>query len=281
MEKNPLRMAAATAFFTTFSLPAIMLIFIELIGLFYNPNVVKHNIFTQLVSVIGKESSVKVYKILYQFISITHSWFAAVSGFIFLIFVVTTLFSVVRDSINELWNIKLERNPGIKFHLQLRLKSTAVIFFACILLVIQLTATALQIFFKDYIHHVWVDSNSVLYKIITQLIFAIITTCWFTFLFKYLANAHPDWHTAFTGGFFTAIFFTIGKIVLSFLLTFNMLSEVFGKTGGFVLILLFVFYCSFIFYYGATFTQALLIERKKHFKLDKHAYAYTIKEVRA
>ncbi len=278
--KNPLRMAAATAFFTTFSLPAIMLIFIELIGLFYNPDVIKHGIFTELVSVIGRESSVKVYQILYKFIQLAHNWFAICAGFIFLIFVVTTLFSVVRDSINELWNIKIENNPGLNFHLKLRLKSAAAIFFACILLVAQLIATALQILLKNYIHQVWDDSNSILYKIISKLIFAIIATGWFTIIFRYLANAHPDWKISLTGGVFTAILFTTGKIILSFLLTFNALSEVFGKTGGFVLILLFVFYCSFIFYYGAAFTQALLIERKKHFKLDKHAYMYTIKVVR-
>src|SRR3954464_4852755 len=82
--KSPLRMAAATAFFTTFALPAMLLILIEIIGIFYNPNTVKQNIFTQLIGVIGKESSVKIYKILNQFQHLTHNWFAMAAGFIFL-----------------------------------------------------------------------------------------------------------------------------------------------------------------------------------------------------
>ncbi len=280
-EKDPLRMAAATAFFTTFSLPAITFIFIELIGLFYNPFAVKHNIFTQLVSVIGRESSVKVYKILYQFMTITHNWFAAVAGLIFLVFVITTLFSVVRGSINDLWNIKVERNAGIQFHLLSRLKSAGGIFIACVLLVTQLIATSLEIFLKNYVDDIWNHFHFSMFRIISEIIFTIFAMGWFTVLFKHLANAHPDWRTAFTGGLFTAIYFTIGKIVLSFLLTFSMLSEVFGKTGGFVLILLFVFYCSFIFYYGVAFTKALLAEKKKHFKLDKHAHMYSMKIVKA
>jgi len=280
LRKNPLCMAAATAFFTTFSLPAILLILIEIIGLFYNQQVVKRGIFAQLVSVLGKESSIKVYKILNQFVKLAHNWLAAIAGFIFLVFVVTTLFSVVRSSINELWNVKVETNPGIKFRLKLRLKAAIVIFFALIIMVVQLVATALQILLKDEMHEVWSDFNWPLYKIISQLVFIVVASGWFTVLFKYLANAHPDWRTALTGGIFTGILFTIGKIILGFLLTFNALSVVFGNSGAFVLVLLFVFYSSFIFYYGAAFTNAWAAFKKKKMLLDKHAYIYEVKEVR-
>ncbi|MEP6683320.1 MAG: YihY/virulence factor BrkB family protein [Parafilimonas sp.] len=279
--KNPLRIAGATAFFTTFSLPAILLIFIEVIGIFYNPNAVKQGIFTQLIAVIGKESSVKIYGILNQFIKLAQNWFAAAAGFLFLMFVVTTLFGVVRNSINELWNIDVERKPGLKFYVQLRLKSTLIICFAAIVLIAQLVATALQILLKDYIHEVWSGYNSFWYKLISQLIFVIVASGWFTILFRYLANAHPSWRTAGIGGVFTGILFTIGKAILSVLLTFNSLKEVFGKSGALVLILLFVFYCSFIFYYGAAFTKALSDKRNTKMMLDKHAFLYVVKKVKS
>jgi len=281
VHKSPLRMAAATAFFTTFALPALVLILIELISIFYNPNAVKQNIFTQLIGVIGKESSVKVYNILNQFQHFTHNWFGMIAGFIFLIFVVTTLFHVVSTSINELWNIEVEESPGVKFYLRSRLKSTLIICFAGIVLVAQLIATALQLLLKDYIHATWSDYNSFLFKLVSQLIFVVVASGWFTILFKYLANAHPDWPTAFIGGTFTGVLFTIGKLILGLLLTFKSLSELFGKTGAFVLILLFVFYCSFIFYYGAAFTKAWCDEKKKKMQLDKHAFVYEVKKVRS
>jgi membrane protein len=191
------------------------------------------------------------------------------------------LFTVVCDSINELWNIEVESKPGIKFYLKSRLKSTLIICFAGIVLIAQLIATALQLLLKDYIHEAWSDYNSFLFKLITQLIFVIVASGWFTILFKYLANAHPDWRTAFTGGIFTGVLFTIGKFILSLLLTFKGLSQVFGKTGAFVLILLFVFYCAFIFYYGAAFTKVWSDEKKKKLQLDKHACAYEVKKVRS
>ncbi len=277
-ENDPLRMAGATAFFTTFALPPILIILIQAFGLFYSANAVKNSIFIQLVSVLGTESSINIYDTLNQFQSLANNWLIAVAGFVFLLFVATTLFNVVRKSVNELWCIKV-KHAGIAFHLKLRIKSLIVIFLGGLLLVAQLAASALEVLLKNYINEIWSGYNSLLYKIISQLIFLTIATGWFTILFRYLANAHPNWQTAFAGGFFTGILFTTGKIILGVLLTFSNLRTIFGTSGSFVLILLFVFYSSLIFYYGAAFTKAWANEKNKKMRLEKHVYMYALKEV--
>lgn len=280
-EKNPLRMAGATAFFTTFALPPILIILIQALGLFLNAKTVEEGVFTQLIGVLGKESSISIYDTLNQFENLVHNWLIIIAGFIFLLFVVTTLFNVVRKSVNEIWCIAVDRRLGIGFNLKLRLKSLIVIALAGLLLVVQLAASALQALLKNYIDEVWNGHNFLLYKIITQLIFLIIVTGWFTILFKYLANAHPDWRTAFTGGVFTGILFTIGKIILGLLLTFSNLRTIFGASGSFVLILLFVFYSSFIFYYGAAFTIAWADANNRKLRKEMHVHSYTIERVQS
>jgi membrane protein len=278
-DNNPLRMAAATAFFATFALPPVLIILMQTFGLFYNMPAVKEHVFDQLVSVLGRESSVNVYEILDQFQQLAYNRLAAVSGFVFLLFVATTLFNVVRKSVNEIWCIKVKQHASIAFHLKLRMKSLIVIFLGGVLLLIQLAASALEALLRNYIDDIWNGYNSLLYKIISQLIFIIIAAGWFSILFRYLANAHPDWKIALTSGIFTGILFTIGKIILGILLTFNNVSTVFGASGSFVLILLFVFYSSFIFYYGAAFTKALNSAKHKKMRLEKHVYIYAEKEV--
>jgi membrane protein len=278
---NPMRMAGATAFFTTFALPPILIILMQVFGLFYNMPAVKAHVFDELASVIGKESSVNVYRILEQFQQLAYNRLAAAGGFVFLMFVATTLFNVVRKSVNEIWCIKVKQRAGITFHLKLRIKSLVVIFFAALILLIQLLASALGALLKNYIDDIWNGYNSLFYKIISQLIFIIIASVWFTILFRYLANAHPNWKTAFTGGIFTGILFTAGKIILGLLLTFNNISTVFGASSSFVLILLFVFYSSFIFYYGAAFTKAVNDANHKKMRLEKNVYLYSVKKVDA
>jgi membrane protein len=278
---DPLRMAGATAFFTTFALPPTLIIIIETFGLFFNPKALQRGIFAQLAKVLGQQSSIDLQQIFSRFEQLTHNWFAIIGGFIFLLFVATTLFNLVRRSVNDLWCVKTEHGAGILFYLKLRFKSVIVIFFSGLILTVQLLASGMQALLGNYIHEVWHASNTFLYKVASQFIFAIITVGWFTLLFKYLANAHPDWKTAFAGGIFTGVLFTIGKFILGLLLTFGNLKTIFGATGSFVLILLFVFYTSLIFYFGAAFTKQWSENKNKKMRLEKHAYEYKVEEVRS
>jgi len=277
---DPLRLAGATAFFTTFALPPILIILIQLFGLIVNPAEVSTKLFSQVQSLIGKEGAEQMHKILTGFQQLAHNWFITIGGFLFLVFVATTLFSVVSNSLNQLWNIKLEAKTGFTFKLTLRIKSIAVIVFTGLLLLAQLSVSALQALLASYLDSIWRGFNTLLYKIIAQVVFVVIVTGWFTIVFKYLANAHPSWKVAFTGGLFTGILFTIGKIILGLLLTFSNLKTIFGAAGSFVLVLLFVFYSAIIFYFGAAFTKVWADHKKKTLQLDKRAYEYTIEETR-
>lgn len=277
---DPLRLAGATAFFTTFALPPIFIILIQLFGLIFNSAEVSTKLFSQVQSLIGKEGTEQLHNILTGFQQLAHNWLITIGGFLFLIFVATTLFNVVGNSLNQLWNIRLENRPGIKFRLTLRIKSIAVIVITGLLLLAQLLASGLQALLAGYLDDIWSGFNSLAYKTITQLIFVVIVTGWFMIVFRYLANAHPSWKVAYAGGLFTGILFTIGKIILGLLLTFSNLKTIFGAAGSFVLILLFVFYSAFIFYYGAAFTKAWADYKKKPLQLDKRAYEYAIEEIR-
>lgn len=277
--QDPLRLAGATAFFTTFALPPILIIIIHIFGLFYNPKAMKRGIFAQFADLLGRESSVDIFRIFNHFQQLAHNWLIAIAGFVFLLFVATTLFHVVRNSINDLWCIKTKQHVGIGHFFKMRLKSLIVILLSGLLLLVQLLASGLQALLSNYINEVWSGYHSFLYKLITQVVFIIIATGWFTMLFRYLANAHPDWSTAFAGGIFTGILFTIGKIILGLLLTFSNLKTIFGATGSFVLIMLFVFYTSLIFYYGAAFTKKWSEDKDKKMRLEDHVYEYKVEEI--
>ena len=278
INRNPLQMAGATAFFTTFSLPCILLLLVQTIGIFYSKKNIQQGIFAQLTAVIGKGGSAKINGILNQFQKAEYNWIAAIAGFIFMLFVVTTLFNVVRSTINTLWNIRAKEHPGVKFYFNLRLKSVLIIFFSGILVTAQLLASALQALLKDSIDDIWSGYNSILFEIISQLVFMIIASGWFTVLFKYLASAHPRWKIALTGGIFTGVLFTVGKIIIGVLLSLPALEVVFGNAGSFVLVLLFVFYSSFIFYYGAAVTKTWADENNSEFELEKNVQRYDVNQ---
>ena len=54
--RDPFRMAGATAFFTTFALPAILMIIVRTLGLFADRRAVGRQLGSQLRKVLGNES---------------------------------------------------------------------------------------------------------------------------------------------------------------------------------------------------------------------------------
>ncbi|MEO6358719.1 MAG: hypothetical protein ABIU77_19535 [Ferruginibacter sp.] len=64
---------------------------------------------------------------------------------------------------------------------------------------------------------------------------------------------------------FTSILFSIGKIVLHWLFTYNNITNFYGASASIVLLLLFVFYAAMILYFGAAFTKILAQYKQQDF----------------
>ncbi|MEO6722700.1 MAG: YhjD/YihY/BrkB family envelope integrity protein, partial [Ferruginibacter sp.] len=102
---------------------------------------------------------------------------------------------------------------------------------------------------------------------------------WFTILFRYLPDGKPKWKIAFTGGLLTSILFNIGKTILTSLLPNSNIGAVYGTSASIVLLLLFVFYSSLIFYYGAAFTKVWGVHRKQPIQPVYNASLYDYADV--
>ena len=72
---------------------------------------------------------------------------------------------------------------------------------------------------------------------IGQTVSVLVVTAWFTMLFKFLPDGRPSWKTAITGGLFTGLLFTIGKILLRWLLTYSNMQTIYGASTSSVLLL--------------------------------------------
>lgn len=277
---DPMRMAAATAFFTTFALPAILVIFIQLFGLVISKRLISSHLFEHLSLIVGDGGVTQIRSTLRGFRSLAQNWYIAIGGFIFLLFVATTLFKIIRDSLNQLWNIKVHHSRGVKFTLMQRLRSMIVIVFAGLLFLATMVLETVQGMLIGYINEIYQGSTSFLYFLLNQLISIIAVTAWFSIVFRYLANGRPAWKVAMTGGLVTGILFTFGKLVIAWLLSFGNLTTFFGASASFVLILLFVFYSSFILYFGGAFTNAWGDYVGKPIHPGRNAYKFEVTEIK-
>lgn len=278
-KNDPLRLAGATAFFANFALPPILLILIRLFGFFVDRKIMARQLFERLSSILDESSTEQIRLTLRNIRGIDYNWWATILSFVFFIFVATTLFGVIKNSMDQIWSIGLNEKLGILFNLKLRGRSMIIILLAGILFFVGLLTDSIQAFIGAYINTASPTFGKIFLSILNQLLFVIIVTTWFAVLFRFLTNGRPSWKTAIRGGLLTGILFTLGKYILRIMLPLSNIGNVYGASGSIILIMLFVFYSSFIFYYGACFVKVLSDATKRPIRPIKGAFLYELKEI--
>ena len=151
LKNDPLRMAGATAFFTTFALPPILVILIQVLKLVLDPVRVRDELFRTLSGIVGPEAISPLTNVLERIRDMALNWWITIGGFIFLVFVATTLFKVIRNSLNQVWKVRQIQKSGFYKSLAKRAKAVAVILVAGILFLVGIMAEGLRALIGHYI----------------------------------------------------------------------------------------------------------------------------------
>jgi membrane protein len=279
MRKNdPLRMAGATAFFTTFALPPILMLIFQLFSLFLNRKMVGQEMMQALTDTLGKDGAAQIRTTTRGLRTIASNWYLAVGGLLFLGFVATTLFTVVKNSLNDIWKVSMAEKPGILFQLKSRARSILVILMIGILFLFSILLDGFEVLAGGYIDKIFNGGGHFFTGILNEVTGAVIAIAWFVILFRYLGDARPAWRVAFAGGILTGILYSLGKTLLSYLMKHSHANSIYGASGSMVLLLLFVFYSSFILYYGASFIKIYAESSNQPFRLLNKSYHYTLQK---
>jgi membrane protein len=79
------------------------------------------------------------------------------------------------------------------------------------------------------------------------------------------------WRDVFVGALFTAVFFSVGQILLGVYLGHSAFATKYGAGGAVLLILLWVYYSGLILFLGAELTQVYANRYGSHVKPNKRA----------
>ncbi|MEO6358722.1 MAG: YhjD/YihY/BrkB family envelope integrity protein, partial [Ferruginibacter sp.] len=141
--------------------------------------------------------------------------------------------------------------------LQQRLQSLVLILLTGLLFSVGILIETVQVFIGNYFIRIFPSLSALFNLVLAFTISTLIVAIWFLLIFRYLTDVRPKWNIAWAGALFTSSLFSIGKIVLHWLLTYNNITNFYGASASIVLLLLFVFYSAMILYFGAAFTKIL------------------------
>jgi membrane protein len=268
LKHDPLRMGGATAFFTMFALPPIIIIIVQVFGLLIGPEAIKHQLFTDLSGLFGTEAARQIVAIIRAFRKLASNTAASIFGFIFLLFVATTLFKVIKGCINQIWEVEKAKEKTLLKPVQSRLASLFVIIIAGVLLSLGILLETIEVLIGQYFIRFLPSISNFLNGTLNFILSTLIVSVWFLIIFRYLPDGRPKWKVAWVGALFTSVLFSLGKIALHFLLSYNNITSVYGVSASIVLLLLFIFYSAMMLYYGAAFTKTWSVYNEQPIKAE-------------
>ncbi len=254
-DKNPLQLASSTAFFSLFAIPPILVILINTLGLFIKPEFLNNEIFSQISSILGSSGTEEIKQIFKNFQELPEDLLTSILVFLFLLFIGTNLFFLVQLNINQVWDVPSKSNQKFTSHLIGRLTAIALVSIGGVIILIAILSDLALAFIGDQMNQILPNIKSYLVRVVS-IAFSLLTfSAWFTLLFKILPNAKLPWKPAIVGGVMTSVLFKIGQMVIEQILVNSNIKGIFGASSSIVLVMLFIFYVSFIFYFVAMFIK--------------------------
>jgi membrane protein len=271
------RMAGATAFFTTFALPPMLIIVVRTLGLFVERRTVARAIMESLRQVFGMQSVESLRQTIRSFRDLLEgNALMSMLIFLFLVFVATSLFTIIRKSINQLWCIRIARSGNAWDILKSRAISMVVILAGGLLFLGIQVVVAGQDLLTKQLSTFHGGPNAAVWRVVTITASGVVAAVWLYLLFTLLPDGRPNKKIAMIGALSTAVLFTGGKQILQVLLQPVRFSNFYGMSGALALVLLFMFYSSIFLYVGAALIDALSKARKQPVVPKRHAERYEI-----
>jgi membrane protein len=247
------RLGAALAFYTVFSLAPLLLIVIAIAGLVFGQEAAEGHIIGQIQGLVGEESAKAIQGILEQARQPTTGLIATGLALATLLFGATGVFAQLQEALNTIWGVETKPGLGIIQTLKDRFISFVAALGSGFLLLVSLVLSAGLAAVGHTLDALLPASEAMLQAINFLLSFVVITLL-FAMIYKMLPDVSIHWSDVWVGAGMTSLLFTIGKFLIGVYLGKSDVGLAYGAAGSLIVILLWVYYASQIFLFGAEFT---------------------------
>jgi membrane protein len=180
-------------------------------------------------------------------------------GFATLIFGASSVATELKYDLNAIWDQPPDADESIGDTIKHRSYALAIVLGCGFLLVVSLAVSSVVSAAGSFLMSM-LPMSEVLLQLLNMLVSVVVITGVFAVLFKYLPDVTIEWRDVLLGAAFTSVLFSIGKFLIGLYLGKASFGSTYGAAGSLVILLVWVYYSSQIFFFGAEFTQVYAAE---------------------
>jgi membrane protein len=250
------RLAASLSLYSLLSLAPLVILSIAIASVAFGRTAAQHTLINEMRGVMGPDGARTIEAVIQHGYGKTTraSSTASVVGVLILLFGASSVFGELQSGLNKVWEARTPTNAGLWGLVKVRLVSFALVLsFGFLLLVSLLFSAALAA-----VGHYLSDHLSLPHAVLAAIdalvsfggIFLLIGL-----IVRYVPDVRLRWRDVWQGALATALLFTVGKALLGLYLGKAAVGSAYGAAGSLVVVIVWVYYFSMIFYFGAEFTR--------------------------
>jgi membrane protein len=245
-------MGAALAYYTAFSLAPLLIIAVAVAGLIFGRDAAQDAVIGQFQGLLGDAGGNAIQEIMESTADFGSSVWTIGIGVATLVLAATTAFVELQDDLDRIWKAEPRVGNGLVNLVRSRLLSFGMVLFIGFLLALSLLLSAALAAIGTYMF----PGTEVMLQALSFTVSFAVTTLLFAMIYKVLPNVQIDWQDVWIGAAITAVLFDVGKLLIGLYIGKTSVASSFGAAGPFVVLILWLYYSTQIFLFGAEVTYA-------------------------
>ncbi len=272
-DDNALSRGAAIAYYTIVSIAPVLVIVIAIAGLVFGADAARGAIVDQISGLMGKQGAEAIQSMIQGASNRKSGIIATIVGLVTLLVTASGVFGEMQSALNAIW--KAEPPPGAVGRLvRARLASLGLVAALGFLLMVSLVISTALSALDGFLHNLLPGIETVM-KVLSFLISYALISALFAAIYKVLPDKRIEWQDVIVGALATGALFTIGKFGISAYIGSSAIASSYGAAGALIVILVWIYYSSQIFLFGAEFTRAFAETHGSHAAAPVAAKAVT------
>ena len=248
------RLAAALAYYTTFSLAPLLVLVIAIAGLAGGQEAAQTQTMAQVEDLLGVEGREFIEGMIESASRPETGLTATFIGAVTLLFGALGVFGELQNSLNTIWEVKPKPAKGwvdgVKRFVIKRILSFTMVLGIGFLLLASLVLSAAVSALGEYISSRWPMADFWL-GLINFIVSFLVITLLFAMIFKFLPEIKIAWKDVWLGAAVTSVLFSLGKFLIGLYLGRSEVGNTFGGAGSLAILLIWIYYSAQILFFGA------------------------------
>ncbi len=246
--------AAALTFFIIIPLPSLLLIIISFFALFSSQTQATQQLIQQITALAGPAVAELFKELLSGAASPFSSIWAAITVIAFSLAGAIGTFSVLRDTMDVIWEVKRAKTRSFGMRVKQRI-GPFILVSALGLIVIAWTGIATTLTGAIPFFSVNGTVTFVLVRIAQVILSFALSTLLFALIFKVIPEVKVHWLDVFLPAAVTGIAFTVTNYILGIYIQIFTVTTIVGAAGSLIIILLWIFILNLIVLFGAELSR--------------------------